>query len=376
MIRKLFLLFLFPIAACFGKNIYVDCNAPAGGDGSKAAPFNAVQLAADRVSPGDTVIINPGVYFETVRLKRFGTKNAPVTFRADKVKKNRVIITGADKAVRLKEKKWQLHDKKNGIWYVKPDNIRPPRVLYSGTDLFPYKTLEALKTFEARPGVPGPRHGFYFQKSSGKLFVRLRPDGKYGPTNPNKHTMAIAATREEHLAIEKADSRSYNFGILGKPGTSLNVIIDGITFETPARTAVYVCGNDVTVKNCLFLGCMAGGVTGRYIGEDKSDRIASSSKNITVERCEWHNFPIYDDVAELIEIVKSGKFVIKNEKDKRHHHWVHKSPANGALVYYETGIIRNIGKNWGLRNCYILDVFDGIANMNWAEHTVIEDNLF
>ena len=376
MIRKLFLLFLFPIAACFGKNIYVDCNAPAGGDGSKAAPFNAVQLAADRVSPGDTVVINPGVYFETVRLKRFGTKNAPVTFRADNVKKNRVIITGADKAVRLKEKKWQLHDKKNGIWYVKPDNIRPPRVLYSGTDLFPYKTLEALKTFEARPGVPGPRHGFYFQKSSGKLFVRLRPDGKYGPTDPNKHTMAIAATREEHLAIEKADSRSYNFGILGKPGTSLNVIIDGITFETPARTAVYVCGNDVTVKNCLFLGCMAGGVTGRYIGEDKSDRIASSSKNITVERCEWHNFPIYDDVAELIDIVKTGKFVIKNEKDKRHHHWVHKSPTNGTLIYYETGIIRNIGKNWVLRNCYIHDVFDGIANMNWAENTVIEDNLF
>ncbi|MBR2632530.1 MAG: hypothetical protein IKD29_03710, partial [Lentisphaeria bacterium] len=281
MIRKLLFLFLFPIAACFGKSIYVDCNAPAGGDGSKAAPFNAVQLAADSVSPGDTVIINPGVYFETVRLKRFGTKNAPVTFKADKVKKNRVIITGADKAVRLKEKKWSLHDKKTGTWYVKPGNVNPPRVLYSGTDLFCYKTLKGLMAFEARPGVPGPRHGFYFQKSSGKLFVRLRQDGKYGPADPNEHIMSIAPARDN---MENADSRSYNFGILGEPETSLNVIIDGITFETPARTAVYVSGNDVTVKNCLFLGCMAGGVSGRFIPEHKSKEIESSSKNITVER--------------------------------------------------------------------------------------------
>ena len=162
-------------------------------------------------------------------------------------------------------------------------------------------------TFEVKPGVPGPRHGFFFRKSDGKLFVRLRPDGKYGPADPNKHIMAISPPRENNVSADDPASRSYNFGLLGKVDQSLNIIIDGITFETPGRTAIYVSGNDVTVKNCLFLGCQAGGVSGRYIGEQFSRRVAEASKNITVDHCEWHNFPVYDDAAELIHLVKSGK---------------------------------------------------------------------
>lgn len=373
---KKLLFLLLPALFCQGATLYVDATASGNGDGSEKRPFNNVQAAADRVSPGDTVIIKPGVYFETVRLKRFGTKDKPVTFKADRVGKNRVIITGADKAVRTGAKKWQLHDRESGTYFVKTSNVRPVRVLYSGTDLFPYKSLKGLMTFEAVPGVPGPRHGFFFQKSSGKLFVRLRPDGKYGSADPNRHVMAISPTRATADGADAPDSRYYNFGILGKSGDSLNVIIDGITFETPAMTAVYVSGNDVTVRNCLFLGCLAGGVSGRYIGEQFSKRVAESSKNILVEQCEWHNFPIYDDVAELMDLVKSGKVVIKDPKLRRFHYWVHKNPSNGALIYYETGVIRNVGKNWTLRNCYIHDVFDGIANLNWAENTIIEGNLF
>ena len=376
MFKKLLFL-LLPLAVCCGKEIYVDINASAPGKGTQSSPFTAIQQAADAVEPGDTVIIKPGVYFETVRLKRFGTEDAPVTFKADKIRKRRVIITGADKDIRTKKNKWKLHDKKSSTYVAAPVSGQPVRVLYSEVDLFPYKSLKALMTFEVKPGVPGPRHGFYYQKSSKKLFVRLRPDGKYGSTDPNEHTMAVSAPREAHEAPEQLpDSRSYNFGILGKPHQKLNVIIDGITFETPARKAVYVSGDNVTVRNCLFLGCLAGGVSGRYIGEDKSSRIDNASSNITVEQCEWHNFPIYDDVAELIDIVKTGKFVIKNPQDQRFHYWVHKNPTNGALIYYETGIIRNIGKNWTLRKCYVHDVFDGIANMNWADNTIIEDNLF
>ena len=50
---------------------------------------------------GDTVVIAPGIYFETVRLRRFGTEKKPVTFRADRIQKNRVVISGADPAIRL-----------------------------------------------------------------------------------------------------------------------------------------------------------------------------------------------------------------------------------------------------------------------------------
>ena len=375
---KKLLLMLLPVCLCQGATLYVDASAPAGGNGSEAKPFTAIQAAADRVNPGDTVIVKPGVYFGAIHLKRFGTKDKPVTFKADKIQKNRVIITGADKAIRTKQIKWQLHDKATGTYKIKTVHPNPPRVLYSGTDLFPYKSVDLLMKFEVKDGVPGPRHGFVYDRKSKMLYVRLRPDGKYGVTDPNKHIMSVAPTKGQHTDGELENSVYYNFGLKGTPGKSLNVILDGFTFETPSRTAVYVCGNDVTVRNCLFVGCMAGGVSGRYIGEELSDlkRFDQASNNITLEHCEWHIFPIYDDVAELIELVGSGKIVIKNPADRRFHYWVHKHPSNGTKVYYETGVIRNIGKNWAIRKCYIRDVFDALANMNRADNTIIEDNVF
>ena len=374
---KKILFLMLPVLLCHGAQLYVDVNAPANGNGSAAKPFNKIQKAADSVNPGDTVIIKPGVYFETVHLKRFGTKDAPITFRADKIQKNRVIVTGADKAIRTKAVKWQLHDEKTLTSCASTAHPYPPRVLYSGVDLYSYKSLKLLMTFEAKPGVPGPRHGYFYDRKTQKLYVRLRADGKYGPSDPNQHVMAVAPTKGQHNDGEKADSVYYNFGLKGTPGKSLNVIIDGITFETPSRTAVYVCGNDVTVRNCLFAGCMAGGVCGRFLGaSDEKERNLIASNNVTVENCEWHIFPIYDDVKELIDLVRSKKVIIKNPDDRKFHYWVHKHPNQGAKVYYETGIIHDMGKDWVLRNCHIHDAFDGLARMGSAENLIIEGCVF
>ena len=95
--------------------LYVDCNASPAGDGSKNAPYTTIQQAADQVNPGDTVIIMPGVYFESVRLKRFGQPGKPVTFRADKIERRRVILTGADPSIRNKKVQWALADAENQI---------------------------------------------------------------------------------------------------------------------------------------------------------------------------------------------------------------------------------------------------------------------
>jgi len=112
--------------------------------------------------------------------------------------------------------------------------------------------------FEARPGIPGPKHGFF--QCDGKLFVRLRADGKYGSADPNRHTMAVSPATAPYGDEERPNSRACNFALLGRPGENLYVVIDGLTFETPGRTAIYVSGNRVTVRNSLFLGCQAGGV--------------------------------------------------------------------------------------------------------------------
>ena len=112
--------------------------------------------------------------------------------------------------------------------------------------------MNALSRFEAKPGIPGPRHGFYYQKQSGRLFVRLRADGKYGSPDPNEQIMAVSPPVRPQGDEEKPDSRSFNFGLFGKPGEALHVVLDGLTFEMPGASAVYVSGSHVTVRNSLF----------------------------------------------------------------------------------------------------------------------------
>ncbi|MFF5174139.1 right-handed parallel beta-helix repeat-containing protein [Micromonospora sp. NPDC000089] len=52
------------------------------GDGSPGAPFCTISAAATVAQPGQTVLVRPGNYPESVRLTRSGTADAPITFRA------------------------------------------------------------------------------------------------------------------------------------------------------------------------------------------------------------------------------------------------------------------------------------------------------
>lgn len=345
--------------------LYVDCNTSPAGDGSKGAPYATIQQAANQVNPGDTVIIMPGVYFESVRLKRFGQPGKPITFRADKTERRRVILSGADPSIRNKKVQWTLADAENQIYSVPYSAAEPSRVLYNEVDLYPYRSLDALKKLEATPGVPGPRHGFV--QAEGKLFVRLRQDGKYGSVNPNHHVMAVAPSSKDKL--DKNGTRAFNFGLLGGRNRDLHVILDGITFETPGVAAVYVDGNHVVIRNALFLGCWMGGVRGKIIGKTGE----KTSADVTLEFCEFHNFPVYRDVQELLSDVKSGKRSVDPQKE-RLYWWIHKSRLNGAVTPYEYGIASGIGKSWTIRNSYIHDAFEAVANSD-GDHMIFEDNL-
>jgi Divergent InlB B-repeat domain/CARDB/Right handed beta helix region len=59
--------------------------APTGSDsnaGTQAAPWAHIQRAADVMVPGDIVIIAPGVYVESVDIRRSGTADAYITYQA------------------------------------------------------------------------------------------------------------------------------------------------------------------------------------------------------------------------------------------------------------------------------------------------------
>jgi len=53
-------------------------------DGTATQPVRTIQCAVDRAKPGDTIIIHPGIYPDSVRITRGGTEDRPITIRAAK----------------------------------------------------------------------------------------------------------------------------------------------------------------------------------------------------------------------------------------------------------------------------------------------------
>lgn len=371
---------LVSLAALAGAREYIVDAAWTGpdGDGSPETPFSRVQSAADRVVPGDIVTVRPGVYFEVVRLQRFGTAAQPILFRGVSRGDERAVITGADRAIRQGEVPWQPVDGTPGLFVIPYAKPPPSRILYSGTDLFPYNSLDGLKTFAATPGIPGPKHGFYADDQAGRLYVRLRPDGKYGLPDPNRHVMAVSPAPlnlfgPQYALNDSRESLAINFGLYGQAGQELHVVLDNFTFETPGRTAIRVSGNHVTIRNCRFTGCWSGGVAGRHFDPQKG--YAQASNHITIEFCEWHAFPVWDDVQELITEQRDADGTYP--ASRRFQWWVHKSPGRGVrLANYETGICSLVGENWTVRNCHIHDCFEAFAAGGWSAGMRFEENLF
>lgn len=161
-------------------------------------PFKTIRQACLLVQPGDTVIVAPGVYFESPEITRTGTAAAPITVRADQVARGRVVITGANRGIRTGQAAWTLENAALGL-YSTPLGAAPATVLYDDVSLFGYESPGELESFRITSvsglgkAAPGPRHGFAW--SGGKLWVRLHAGGRYGPANPSQHVMKVSPPR-------------------------------------------------------------------------------------------------------------------------------------------------------------------------------------
>ncbi len=312
---------------------------------SKDKPLRTIQRAADQVNPGDTVMIAPGLYFETVRFTRGGTAEQPVAFRADG-EPGSVTVTAADREIREKKKSWNLEDAALGLYSIPFDHI-PSRVLYSGVDLFPCSSLEGLKTFLLKDGYPAPENGFYFDEPSGKLYVRLHPSKKYGSIDPNEHTMSVspppAGGSNGHHVSRMQDS---NFFV--EPKEPMHLVFSGFLFETPGTAGIVTAGSDLVVRDSLFKGCRAA-VWG-----------FGDARNIFVENCRYDQAHTYFDALDTV--AKWSKTDVP--KKHRFYFWARKGVNcnSDKMKNYETGIVGGVGENWHVRNNLIVDCFEGMSS--------------
>ncbi len=104
---------------------HVSASAAPGGDGSEGRPFSAIQKAADLALPGDTVLVQPGIYREWVDPKNGGTPGARITYRS--TVPLGAVITGAEPV-----RGWK--DEGGGVW-----SVRIPNSFFS--DRHPFTTL-------------------------------------------------------------------------------------------------------------------------------------------------------------------------------------------------------------------------------------------
>ena len=91
---------------------YVSPSGDDGAAGSSAAPLQTLQVAANKVKAGDTVIVRAGTYTTGFNLSasQDGTAAAPITFKADPG----AVITGDNRvtpdAINLEGASWVVID--------------------------------------------------------------------------------------------------------------------------------------------------------------------------------------------------------------------------------------------------------------------------
>lgn len=364
--KKIFAIGILMSAMLWGSLVanaatyYVDGKS-ASGDGSQEKPFSTIQAAANIVEPGDTVLIEPGIYYEQVDVKRCGTKDKPIVFRATSTGKNDVIISGANREIREGKVKWTLEDEENNIWSI-PYNQKVSRMLYNGNWMDNVTSLEILKTLRAN-GYVFPEDIFTYSEEDKKLYIRLRKDEKYGSSDPNKNMMCVSAPYYTSITINgKTDGSwrtngigegSYCFGVVTE--APAHIAIYGLTFECPGEAGVYVRGSNVRVSNCWFVGCSTG-----VHGGGRSMRDIYFSNDVTIEHCDWNLFPVFENAVEILT-EHLDEYNAGGSGLTTYYYWHNKSNSGSTHTIESGGIFGRAGNNWTLRNCHITSCFDALS---------------
>jgi hypothetical protein len=187
------------------QTLYV---SPGGDDGnpgtSPGAPLRTIQRAADLAQAGDLVLIQPGVYRESVSVARSGTAAQPIVFRGSA---GGAILDGADAAIAAGVA-WT--PAAGGTW-SRVTGFATGHVVNESGRLYRYASLAALQALAA-----GPPGGFYFDGTT--LYLKFAD-----ASAPSGHTVHVARLEDgfvvdggAHVRIENLEIRHYGSGDYGK----------------------------------------------------------------------------------------------------------------------------------------------------------------
>ena len=159
--------------------------------------LRTIQRAADLATAGDVVLIHPGLYRETVRVRRSGTWIQPLVFRGTGPG---VILDGADETIATGVP-WRAIEP---AIYAREMSFVSTHVTTERGRLFNYRTLDDLRALRA--GAPG---GFYADRQ--RLYIRFS-DG----SSPAAHKIHVSrldhgfiVDKQEWVSIEDVELRHF-----------------------------------------------------------------------------------------------------------------------------------------------------------------------
>jgi hypothetical protein len=199
-----------------------------------AAPLRTIQRAADLAQAGDLVLIQPGVYRESVTVRRSGTATQPIVFRGSPG----AVVDGADATIAAGVP-WTAGD---GGVHSHATGFATGHVVTDAGRLYRYASLAALQGLAA--GAPG---GFFFDGAT--LHVKFA-DG----SAPAGHAMQVARledgflidgrsfVRVESLEIRHFGASSYGKGVYLRYSTDCTVVACRI--HEVGSAGIWVKGGD------------------------------------------------------------------------------------------------------------------------------------
>ncbi|MDD2979379.1 MAG: right-handed parallel beta-helix repeat-containing protein [Hespellia sp.] len=188
--------------------IYVSEKAARGGDGSKSKPYQTISEAAKRAVAGDEILVEPGIYRESVDPVNAGTSEQRITYRS--VVNKAAVITGAEPV-----SGWRLYEGDvwsvrvpNGIfgeynpytvsvtgdwyWAIKP--LHTGEVYLNGKSMYEVMELEKVMNPEVYKGSwdqSGTTLCWYTEQDCGMTVLYANFQGK----NPNEEKVEINVRR-------------------------------------------------------------------------------------------------------------------------------------------------------------------------------------
>jgi hypothetical protein len=194
--------------------LHVNDNAPPGGDGSEAAPFQTIQQAVNRAGPGTQILVADGVYREMVIFQGSGSINQWIQVKAEG---SGAILDGSQ---HLSGKIWTPHPSRPRVWFIRLD----APISYLARDekrFYRYDDLSGLNQSRGHGNV-SINEGWHYDSGTRRLYVRSQDD-------PSRHTwqapllnQAFNANGQEWLWIEGFEMRFYGAGSSGCGVCTLN----------------------------------------------------------------------------------------------------------------------------------------------------------